>query len=102
MKRKLNYRKENSFSCAMSSDSDIFIKHHQIILRVIGAWPTKTSSLLPFFYFGLGMTFFFLIFEIWDIVEIGKDLELLLDNLVSTVGVFSGLCKIAAFRWKSR
>ncbi|XP_058805760.1 uncharacterized protein LOC131672513 [Phymastichus coffea] len=80
--------------------TDIFIKHHQISLRVVGAWPT--SPLLSVFYFGIGITFFFLVFEIWDIVEIRNNLELLMDNLVSTVGVFLGLCKIATFRWKRR
>lgn len=81
-------------------DRNIFIKHHQICFRVIA---TKVADpMMLVFSCGLGISFFFLFFEMWDIVVIGKNLELLMDNLISTFGVTSSLCKVAAFRWKSR
>ena len=79
---------------------DVFIRHHQIGLRIIGAWPETVS--LPGFHFGIGITIFFLIFEIWNVTVVYKDLEVLMDNLVSTIGVISGLCKAMTFRLKRR
>ena len=77
---------------------NIFIVHHQIGLRIIGAWPGMTK--LPGFYFTMGISLFFLIFEIWNIAVVYTNLEVLMDNLISTIGVVSGLCKIMTFRIK--
>ncbi|OXU31131.1 hypothetical protein TSAR_010114 [Trichomalopsis sarcophagae] len=80
--------------------ANIFIGHHQFGLRVVGSWPGKSQ--LPGFYFAIGIMLFFLIFEILNITEVYHDLEELMDNLVSTIGVVLGLFKFITVRVKRR
>jgi hypothetical protein len=79
---------------------NVFITHHRIGLRLIGAYPGFTQ--LPGFYFAIGMMFFFLIFEIWNAIVTFNNLDKLMDNLVSTIGVMSALFKIMIFQLKHR
>ncbi|XP_058805737.1 odorant receptor Or2-like isoform X1 [Phymastichus coffea] len=80
--------------------NEIFIKHHQIGLRIIGAWPT--CPLIMGYYFGMGISVFLMIFAVWNVVEVYDDLEVLMDNLVSSIGCVLGLCKITIFYLKHK
>lgn len=74
--------------------------HHLFFLRTIGALSDELK--LPGFYFGFGIQIFFLIFQIWHAYIFYYDLEILMDNLVSTMGVISGLFKITTLRLHRR
>ena len=77
---------------------NIFIKHHRIGLKFIGAWP-GVSRLSGFFVI-IGWALFLLAFAFWNIAVVYKDLDALMDNLVSTIGTVMGLLKLTTLRLK--
>lgn len=79
---------------------DIIIIHHQIGLKIISAWPG--GARLPGLHFSVGILLFFLIFQSWNMIVVYRDLELLTENLVVTVGVVSNLLKLLTFCLKRR
>lgn len=74
--------------------------HVKIGLCMIGAWPGVSSS--KFLFVVIGSLILSLIFQIWNTIEVVHQLNLLMDNLGTTMPVLLSLLKLSMFRLKYR
>lgn len=76
----------------------IIMKNVKLGLNIIGAWPGVTAS--KFFFVVFGMFIISLIFQIWNTVAVVRELDLLMNNLGTTMPLTSVVLKLSAFRLK--
>ncbi|KAJ8679630.1 hypothetical protein QAD02_015417 [Eretmocerus hayati] len=75
--------------------SDILNKYHSYGLRVFGA--CSESFRLPGFYCVIGLMSFFLVFAVCDCIAVSDDLDTLINDLITTLGILSTICNSLAF-----
>lgn len=67
-------------------------------LTVIGAWPGSNSS--KFLYLLFVAIVLCLTFQLWNLILVFQELDLLMNNLGTTMPMMSVVMKLSAFRLK--